>query len=177
MAALGLDFREHRVESGDRGLEQQPGQDRELEAEPLRVIEIVSYVLIVLVGARLLWVKGHGLLRAWRALKAPPEKPSLCGHAAGHAHASACGHDDHVHHEEPDVLPWGHAHGPEPQELAGPGGWRELCTPAPDGTVAGFPVAGSWTSDRRHLRGSSGFTVTCASGAVGKCVRFGYKPW
>ena len=60
---------------------------------------------------------------------------------------------------------------------AGTGGWRELCTPAPDGTVAGFPVAGSWTSDRRHLRGSSGFTVTCASGAVGKCVRFGYKPW
>ena len=26
--------------------------------------------------------------------------------------------------EEPDVLPWGHAHGPEPDELAGPGGWR-----------------------------------------------------
>lgn len=21
-------------------------------------------------------------------------------------------------------MPWGHAHGPEPQELAGPGGWR-----------------------------------------------------
>jgi hypothetical protein len=60
---------------------------------------------------------------------------------------------------------------------AGTGAWRELCTPAPDGTVAGFPVAGSWTSDRRHLRGSSGFAVTCASGAVGKCVRFGYKPW
>jgi len=60
---------------------------------------------------------------------------------------------------------------------AGTEGFRELCTPAPDGTVAGFPVAGSWTSDRRHLRESSGFTVTCASGAVGKCVRFGYKPW
>jgi hypothetical protein len=57
------------------------------------------------------------------------------------------------------------------------GGWHELCAPAPDGTVAGFPVKGSWTSDRRHLRGSSGFTVTCTSGAIGKCVRFGYKPW
>jgi len=22
------------------------------------------------------------------------------------------------------VLPWGHAHGPEPEDLAGPGGWR-----------------------------------------------------
>ena len=49
--------------------------------ETLRVIEIVSYGLIVLLGARLLWVKGHGLLRAWRALKAPTEEPTLraCG--------------------------------------------------------------------------------------------------
>ena len=23
-----------------------------------------------------------------------------------------------------EVLPWGHAHGPEPQELSGPDGWR-----------------------------------------------------
>jgi hypothetical protein len=60
----------------------------------------------------------------------------------------------------------------------GTGGWRDLCTaPGPDGTVAGFPLAGSWTSDGRHLRGSSGFTVTCTAGAIGKCVRFGYKPW
>jgi nickel/cobalt exporter len=100
------------------------GATAKLMGETLRVIEIVSYGMIVLLGACLLWVKGHGLLRAWRAVKVPPEKPSLCGHAAGHAHASACGHDDHVRHEEPDVLPWGHAHGPEPQELAGPGGWR-----------------------------------------------------
>lgn len=55
-------------------------------------------------------------------------------------------------------------------------GWRELCPPAPDGTVAGFPLTGSWKAGR-HLRGSAGFTVTCASGAIGKCVRFGYKPW
>jgi len=100
------------------------GATAKLMGETLRVIEIVSYGLIVLLGARLLWVKGHGLLRAWRALKAPPEQPSLCGHAGGRAHASTCNHDDHVHDEEPDVLPWGHAHGPEPQELAGPGGWR-----------------------------------------------------
>jgi ADYC domain len=57
------------------------------------------------------------------------------------------------------------------------GGWREFCTPGPDGTVAGFPVAGIWTADGRHLRGSGGFTITCTSGAVGKCIRLGYKPW
>ena len=37
------------------------GATAKLMGETLRVIEIVSYGLIVLVGARLLWVKGHGL--------------------------------------------------------------------------------------------------------------------
>jgi hypothetical protein len=27
---------------------------------------------------------------------------------------------------------------------AGTGAWREFCAPGPDGTVAGFPLAGSW---------------------------------
>lgn len=57
------------------------------------------------------------------------------------------------------------------------GGWREFCTPGPDGTVAGFPIAGSWTSEGRHERTSVGFAITCTSGAIGKCVRMGYKPW
>jgi nickel/cobalt transporter (NicO) family protein len=96
------------------------GATAKLIGETARVIEIVSYALIVLVGARLLRVKGHGFLRAWQVYK---RERSHHDHS-GTEHASACGHHDHVHHEEPDVLPWGHAHGPEPQELAGPGGWR-----------------------------------------------------
>jgi hypothetical protein len=60
---------------------------------------------------------------------------------------------------------------------AATGSWRDFCTPGPDGTVAGFPLAGSWTKDGRHERAGSGFTITCTSGAVGKCVRMGYKPW
>jgi ADYC domain len=62
-----------------------------------------------------------------------------------------------------------------PDESAG--GWREFCTPGPDGTVAGFPVAGTWTADGRHVRTSAGFTITCSSGAIGKCIRIGYRPW
>ncbi len=54
---------------------------------------------------------------------------------------------------------------------------KGLCAAAPDGTAAGFPLAGSWTKDGRHVRDPSSFTVTCTSGAAGKCVRFGYKPW
>ena len=60
---------------------------------------------------------------------------------------------------------------------AATGVWGELCTAGPDGTAAGFPLAGRWTRDGRHLRDPSGFAVTCTSGATGKCVRMGYKPW
>jgi hypothetical protein len=57
------------------------------------------------------------------------------------------------------------------------GAWQEFCRPAPDGTTAGMPLAGRWTPDRRHIRDPSSFTLTCTSGAAGKCIRFGYKPW
>jgi ADYC domain-containing protein len=57
------------------------------------------------------------------------------------------------------------------------GRWRGSCTPGPDDTVAGFPLTGRWTADGRHLRTASTFTLTCTSGAAGKCVRLGYKPW
>jgi nickel/cobalt exporter len=113
--------------------------------DTVRVIEMVSYMLIVLLGARLIWVKGRGFLRALHAVRSGPE-PAAAETAADHvphvhaAHAN-CHRHDHSHHdhadhdhahghhhhaadEEEDVLPWGHAHGPEPEELAGPGGWR-----------------------------------------------------
>jgi len=113
--------------------------------DTVRVIETVSYALIVLVGARLLWVKGRAFLRTLRTLKseAAPKAEHAHGHHAPcthheHAHDRRApqSHDDahaHVHgahhnhahnHDEESVLPWGHAHGPEPEELAGPGGWQ-----------------------------------------------------
>ena len=106
-----------------------------------RVIEIASYALIAAFGARLVWTKGGGFLRA---LRLPQPVPAMAvsalhqdhhdhdhGHDHSHhdhAHASVM-HDDHGHdqdrgqnhiHDEH----CGHAHGPEPSELAGPGGWR-----------------------------------------------------
>ncbi len=39
--------------------------------------------------------------------------------------ATSMHHDDCDHdHATSDASAWGHAHGPEPEELAGPGGWR-----------------------------------------------------
>ena len=62
--------------------------------------------------------------------------------------------------------------------LGADGAWRELCGPDPQGERWAFPLAGRWTSSGQHLRAIPGvFNVTCSSGAIGKCVRFGYKPW
>ena len=110
-------------------------------------IETVSYSLIILVGLRLLWVKGRAFLAAARELGRPAaavgaavtpahamhdhhghdhahdHDDAHCDHG-GHAHA----HHDHAHHDHDhdhdDASAWGHAHAPEPEELAGPGGWR-----------------------------------------------------
>jgi nickel/cobalt transporter (NicO) family protein len=93
-----------------------------------KVIEVTSYALIAAFGARLVWVKGGGFMRA---LQAPRPVPGLAmavshdhpGHAHDHHHEHHChGHTHqggHVHDEH-----CGHSHGPAPSELGGPGGWR-----------------------------------------------------
>ncbi len=115
------------------------------------VIEIVSYGLIVLIGLRLLWVKGRAFISTLRTLHKPAAvgaavTPADHGHHAhdhaqhdhahhghahhdhdhGHHHHDHHGHDHHHHGQDHDdhASAWGHAHAPEPQELAGPGGWQ-----------------------------------------------------
>ncbi len=46
------------------------GATAKMMGDTVRVIEIASYSLIVLLGARLLWVKGRGFL-AVRCVRAP----------------------------------------------------------------------------------------------------------
>ena len=97
-----------------------------------KAIEIASYALIAAFGARLVWTKGGGFIRALQASQPVPAL-ALAGHHdhAGHghdhdnhdhshSHAHAAHHDPgHVHDEH-----CGHSHGPAPGQLAGPGGWR-----------------------------------------------------
>jgi hypothetical protein len=59
----------------------------------------------------------------------------------------------------------------------GAGGWRNLCDPDPWGERFGFPLAGIWTAGGEHQPSDTQFSLTCTSGAMGKCVRAGYKPW
>jgi nickel/cobalt exporter len=123
-------------------------------------IETLSYSLIILIGARLLWVKGRAFVTAFRTLGKPTGEVGAAvtaglsahaehshddhdhdhDHAHDHHHAhehdhahESCNDHDHAHHDhhshahhdhEDDASAWGHAHAPEPEELAGPGGWR-----------------------------------------------------
>ncbi|MGC2589879.1 MAG: nickel/cobalt transporter [Pseudolabrys sp.] len=98
----------------------------------VRVIEIISYTLIVLIGLRLLWVKGRAFLRSLRG-----EQHTQHAHDHGHHHHDhdhshdhhhTHGHDhhhghvhshSHDHDHEDDASAWSHAHAPEPQELTG----------------------------------------------------------
>jgi hypothetical protein len=53
-----------------------------------------------------------------------------------------------------------------------------MCDVAPDGTRAGFPLAGRSLPDGTLAVGTGGeFEVVCTSGAQAKCVRLGYHPW
>lgn len=79
----------------------------------VRVIEIVSYALILLIGLRLLWVKGRAFLQVLGGGR---------GHHHDHGYTHKHGHDHHHHHHhnhEQEASAWGHAHAPEPSELTG----------------------------------------------------------
>jgi ABC-type nickel/cobalt efflux system permease component RcnA len=92
-----------------------------------RIIEIVSYGLIAAFGARLVWSKGGGLLRAMQAARAKPAPelaPAMAQEAAHHHDDEAHGHHHHHHGDHQHDEHCGHSHGPEPSALAGPGGWQ-----------------------------------------------------
>ena len=116
----------------------------------VNMIEIVSYSLIILIGVRLLWVKGRAFVSLLQTLHRPapvgaavtphdhdPEHHARDhvhddhSHDHGHHHHAQGHHHDgdghahhHHHHGEEHASAWGHAHAPEPEELAGPGGWK-----------------------------------------------------
>jgi nickel/cobalt transporter (NicO) family protein len=88
-----------------------------------KAIEIASYALIAAFGARLVWTKGGAFMRA---LQAPQPAAVLAAAAHHHDHGHGHHHHHHDHHDHDHVHDehCGHSHGPEPSELAGPGGWR-----------------------------------------------------
>ena len=53
----------------------------------------------------------------------------------------------------------------------------ELCDPDARGERWAFPLRGQWDAEGRRVLLMQDLRITCADGAQGKCVRFGYKPW
>ena len=131
------------------------GGTAHLMGNAVRTIETASYLLIIIIGARMLWVKGKSFRAAVRKIReefdpvptAAAANEAQCHHEhlhVGHSHPghSSAAHDKHdhdenvhadctaqAHHhahedEEEGILPWAHAHSPEPEQLAGPGGWQ-----------------------------------------------------
>jgi nickel/cobalt exporter len=97
-----------------------------------RVIEIASYALIAAFGARLVWTKGGGFLRTLRPPQLVPAMAVAAQHHDHHDHDHGHDHHDHAHasvahdhgdHDHVHDEHCGHSHGPDPSELAGPGGW------------------------------------------------------
>jgi nickel/cobalt exporter len=92
-----------------------------------RAIEIASYALIAAFGARLVWTKGGGFFRALQAQRPEPAMAAASHHHDhDHDHDDDHGHHHHDHHHDGHVHDehCGHSHGPTPDQLVGPGGWR-----------------------------------------------------
>lgn len=53
------------------------------------------------------------------------------------------------------------------------GAWQPYCEPNADGETWGFPIV----LPKNHPGRDGVITLSCASGAVAKCVRYGYPPW
>jgi nickel/cobalt transporter (NicO) family protein len=72
------------------------GGTAKMMGQAVRVIEIASYGLIILLGSRLLWVKGLGLMRAATAWREQHGEA-----VADHRHQQACVEPDcgHPHHD------------------------------------------------------------------------------
>jgi nickel/cobalt exporter len=107
------------------------GATAKVMGDTVRVIEIVSYLMIIAIGLRLLWVKGRAFLHLLRAPKQAQDHAHDHGHSHGnhghahhdhahdHAHDHGHGHHGHDHDHGEEASAWGHAHALEPQELTG----------------------------------------------------------
>ena len=66
------------------------------------------------------------------------------------------------------------AHGPRDARES----WSSLCTDHDGNPVPALPLHNRWDSDTgARIDDPDTITFACASGALGKCVRWGYRPW
>ena len=74
------------------------GATAKMMGDTVRVIEIASYALIVLIGARLLWVKGRAFVHTLRCGASRARRRG--GDSIRHADHAQCAHHDHAHDDQ-----------------------------------------------------------------------------
>jgi nickel/cobalt exporter len=99
----------------------------------INVIETAGYALIVVIGLRLLWVKGRSFLNMLRPTSNPVSEVGAAmtpkhedhGHHVHAARRADHGHDHsrRAHDHSDDACGCGHSHTPASKELGGAGGW------------------------------------------------------
>lgn len=57
------------------------------------------------------------------------------------------------------------------------GQWQNVCQSDADGNRLALPVAGYTTANGSFVHDPAKLSITCSSGAQGKCLRFGYRYW
>jgi nickel/cobalt exporter len=115
----------------------------------VNVIETAGYALMIVIGLRLLWVKGRSFFNLLHLARHPVSEVGAAitlkhrdhdhdhghdthasppaDHAASHRHDHS--HHTHDHTDHNDECGCGHTHSPQLEELAGAGGWsRGLAT-------------------------------------------------
>jgi hypothetical protein len=59
-----------------------------------------------------------------------------------------------------------------------PGGnWQPLCPPHSDGTHYAVVLPGRQLADGSLADDPAAYAISCTTGALAKCLRFGYRPW
>ena len=143
----------------------------------VNVIEILSYSLIILIGVRLLWVKGRAFIAALQTLNrpapvgaavTPADQLQSHDHAHPHAHAHHAHHDhdhhghDHDHHDhdhEHDHHHHGDGHAHDHDHCDDASAWGHAHAPEPE-ELAG---PGGW---RRGLSAVVAVGLRPCSGAI-----------
>ena len=63
------------------------------------------------------------------------------------------------------------------EQQAGDGTWSAWCKPDVAGISAAIPVAAVFDGRGNRVESRTHFTFGCTGGAIGKCTRWGYRPW
>lgn len=55
--------------------------------------------------------------------------------------------------------------------------WAKFCEPDAENVSKAIPISGYWDEQGQFIDSPTRLTLACTNGVIGKCIRWGYKPW